>query len=263
MTSAVAAGCGSTNAGSRHEEKQPAAAAPALTEPEFYTYRVVAEYPHLTTSYTQGLQFIDGELWEGTGQHGESRLQRIDLATGRAEVVAELPRVEFGEGITVLGDKVWQLTWTNNVAHVYDRATGKKLKDVRYSGEGWGLTTDGQMLYMSDGSASIFRIDPETFERRSSFTVTVRGEPVNFLNELEWIDGRLWANVYTLDRIVIIDPGTGVVEGIVDLSGLLPDSEYTAKTDVLNGIAYDAEHGRIFVTGKYWSKLFEIELVKL
>ena len=236
--------------------------APAASEPVFYTYRVVAEHPHLTTSYTQGLQFIDGRMWEGTGQHGESKLQTVDLETGRAEVIAELPRSEFGEGITVLGDKVYQLTWTSNKVHIYDRATGAKIKDIRYSGEGWGLTTDGEVLYMSNGTSRIFRIDPETFARKSAFTVTLRGEPLNYLNELEWIDGKLWANVYTLDQIVIIDPASGVVEGVVDLRGLLPESEHTPSTDVLNGIAYDAEGQRIFVTGKNWSKLFEIELIK-
>ena len=257
---AVMAGCGNLGAGSRAEERRPETR--VVTEPEYYTYRIVAEYPHLAASYTQGLQFVDGELWEGTGQYGESRLQRVDLATGRAEVVAVLPDKEFGEGITVLGDKVYQLTWMNNTAHIYDRRTGAKLKDVRYSGEGWGLTTDGERLYMSNGSSRIFVVDPETFERKSSITVTVRGEPVNFINELEWIEGRLWANVYTLDRIVIIDPASGAVEGIVDLAGLLPASERTPKTDVLNGIAFDKEGGRIFVTGKYWSKLFEIEIIK-
>ena len=260
VAAAVMAACGNLGAGNRSAGE--AVPRSSVVEPRFYTYRVVAEYPHLTTSYTQGLQFVDGTMWEGTGQHGQSRLQRIDLETGRAEVVAELPQREFGEGITVLGDKVYQLTWTSNVAHIYDRATGRKLKDVRYSGEGWGLTSDGSVLYMSNGTSRIFRLDPATFERKSSFTVTVRGEPVNFLNELEWIEGRLWANVYTLDRIVIIDPASGAVEGIVDLAGLLPESERTPGTDVLNGIAYDKESGRIFVTGKNWSKLYEIELIE-
>ena len=239
---------------------KPAATAPP--EPEYYAVRVVAEHPHLTTSYTQGLQFIDGEMWEGTGQNGSSRLQRIDLSTGRAEIVAELPKQQFGEGITVLGDKVYQLTWTSNVAHIYDRASGRRLRSVRYAGEGWGLTTDGEILYMSNGSAQISRIDPESFERKSSFTVTLRGEPLDLLNELEWIDGKIWANIYTLDNIVIIDPSTGIVEGVIDLRGLLPESERTPSTDVLNGIAYDAATGRIFVTGKNWSKLYEIELIE-
>ena len=251
-------GCGGRTAAGTADMQT--AAVGRSVEPVFYTYRVVAEHPHLTTSYTQGLQFIDGQMWEGTGQHGESRLQKIDLTTGRATVVATLPRSEFGEGITVLGDRVYQLTWMNNVVHIYDRATGKRIKDIRYSGEGWGLTTDGEMLYMSNGSSRITRLDPDSFSRRSAITVTLRGEPINYLNELEWIDGRIWANVYTLDQILVINPQTGVVEGVVDLRGLLPESERTPSTDVLNGIACDPETGRIFVTGKNWSKIFEIEI---
>ncbi|MBP3483198.1 MAG: glutaminyl-peptide cyclotransferase [Alistipes sp.] len=237
-------------------------AGPTAAEPARYSYRVTASHPHLTTSYTQGLQYIDGVMWEGTGQNGRSRLQKIDLHTGKADVVAELPHSEFGEGIAVLNGEIFQLTWTSNIAHVYDLATGRKLRDVHYTGEGWGLTTDGERLYMSNGSERIFRIDPKTFEREGSITVTVNGEPVRYLNELEWIDGKIWANVYTTDFIVIINPDTGIVEGIVDLQGLLPASETTPETDVLNGIAYDAADKRIFVTGKNWSRLFEIELTE-
>lgn len=225
-----------------------------------YGYKVVAEHPHLATSYTQGLQYADGTMWEGTGLHGESRLQTIDLATGGAEVVAVLPESEFGEGITLLGDRIYQLTWTNNVAHIYDRATGRKVADKRYSGEGWGLTTDGTKLYMSNGTDRLHILDPATFERKGSVSVTFEGRPLPYLNELEWIEGRIWANIYTTDSIAIIDPATGIVEGIVDLAGLLPESERTPDTDVLNGIAYDAEGGRIFVTGKNWSKIYEIEI---
>ena len=235
---------------------------PAAPQPKHYTYRVKAVYAHDTSSYTQGLQFVGGELWEGTGLHGLSTLRRTDLETGRTVVVAELPRSEFGEGITVLGDRVYQLTWTSNVAHVYDRTTGRKLADRRYTGEGWGLTTDGRKLYMSNGTDRIYRLDPDSFEREASVSVSFEGRPVPYLNELEWIDGRLWANVYTSDEIVIIDPATGFVEGVVDLAGLLPDEERTPETDVLNGIAYDAERGRILVTGKNWSKLFEIEIIE-
>lgn len=237
---------------------------PATTiTPKYYTYEVVASYPHLTTSYTQGLQYADGVMWEGTGQHGSSRLQRIDLATGKADIVAELPESDFGEGITLLGEKIYQLTWTSNKAYVYDRNSGHRIKIMRYSGEGWGLTTDGTQLYMTDGSARLSTIDPETFKRTASVTVTHEGRPVQLLNELEWIEGKIWANVYTTEKIVIIDPATGVVEGVVDLAGILPDSEVTPSTDVLNGIAYDKDAKRIFVTGKNWSKLFEIKLIEL
>ncbi len=230
-------------------------------EPVQYGYRVKAEYPHLRSSYTQGLQFVDGELWEGTGEWGESVLQKVDLQSGKADVLARLLKSEFGEGITVLGDTVYQLTWTNNTVHIYNRK-GEWQKDVRYPGEGWGLTSDGKSLYMSDGTERIFRVNPATFKREATLVVTMRGEAVQYLNELEWIDGKIWANVYTTDYILIINPESGVVEGVVDFSGLLPDKEQRRDTDVFNGIAYDEATGRIFVTGKRWPKLFEVEIVK-
>ena len=235
----------------------------ATVEPKEYTYRIVATYPHSTTAYTQGLFYSDGVLWEGTGQHGGSVVQKIDLATGKTQVLGKLPRSEFGEGIARIGDKLYQLTWQSNTAHVYDLAKGfEKIRNHRYPGEGWGLTTDGGKLYMSNGSANIYTVDPETFRREKHTTVTYKGAPVEYLNELEWIDGKIWANVYTTDQIVIIDPATGIVEGVVDLTGILPESEVSETTDVLNGIAYDAETKRIFVTGKNWSKLFEIEIIE-
>ena len=233
------------------------------TEPKQYTYNVKAVYPHPAGRYTQGLQYTGGRLWEGTGMRGESAIYSTDLETGSTETFAESPRSEFGEGITILGERLYQLTWTDNKAHVYDLRTGRRVREFRYKDEGWGLTTDGRKLYMSNGTSRIWRIDPETFNREGSMEVTLRGEPVEFLNELEWIDGRIWANVYTTDAIVIIDPATGIVEGVVDLRGLLPDEDRTEDTDVLNGIAYDAEGGRIFVTGKRWNKIFEIELKEL
>lgn len=227
-----------------------------------YTYIVRATYPHAETSYTQGLHYANGILWEGTGQNGHSVLQKIDLLSGSTEVVARLPRTDFGEGITALDGKIYQLTWQSNKAYVYDAATGKLLREHRYPGEGWGLTTDGQKLYLSDGTARIYTVEPEGFKRTGSITVTLRGEPVHYLNELEWIDGKIWANVYTTDLIVMIDPATGIVEGIIDLSGILPDTDKTPATDVLNGIAYDASTGRIFVTGKNWKRLFEIAITE-
>ncbi len=254
LVAALLAACGSGTA----RAKRPV---PDRTvEPVAYTYRVKAVYPHATDAYTQGLQFADGLLWEGTGQNGASQLTKTDLATGRTTVVARLPRTDFGEGITLLDGKVYQLTWQSNKAYVYDAATGRELGTFRYAGEGWGLTTDGSKLYMSDGSENIHIVDPSNFRRTGRITATLRGEPVRLLNELEWIDGRIWANVYTTDYILVIDPATGIVEGIVDLTGLLPDTDRTPDTDVLNGIARDAATGRIFVTGKNWPKLFEIEI---
>ena len=255
------AACGSGTAGAKRPAGD-AAAVQAAVEPTIYTYRVVNTYPHPTDAYTQGLQFADGLLWEGTGQNGQSRLTKTDLATGRTTEVARLPRTDFGEGITLLDGKVYQLTWLSNKAYVFDAQTGRELETFRYAGEGWGLTTDGTKLYMSDGSESIHVVDPATFKREGRLTVTCRGEAVRLLNELEWIDGRIWANVYLSDAILIIHPGTGVVEGIIDLAGLLPEAEYRPETDVLNGIACDSATGRIFVTGKNWPKLFEIEILR-
>lgn len=236
--------------------------APAAPEPREYTYRVVASYPHDTAAYTQGLQYADGLLWEGTGEYGRSELRTTDLATGRVRTVSRLPQGEFGEGIALLDSLVYQLTWESNTCHVYRRATGEKLRDFRYPGEGWGLATDGRQLYLSNGSADIYTIDPATFRRTGSRTVTYKGAPVRFLNELEWIEGRLWANVYTTDGILMIDPATGVAEGLLDLTGLLPESERTPATDVLNGIAYDPAAKRIFVTGKRWPKIYQIEVIE-
>lgn len=232
-----------------------------VVEPTQYGYVVKKVYPHSTSSYTQGLQYVDGVLWEGTGEWGKSVLQKVDLESGKCEVLSRLPKSEFGEGITVLGDKVYQLTWTNNVAHVYD-LNGKLLKNERYPGEGWGLTSDGKMLYMSDGSTYIYKVNPETFKREGKITVTLRGHAIEYINELEWIEGKIWANVYTTHEILIINPETGVVEGVVSFADLLKQEDVTDQTDVFNGIAYDKEQKRIFVTGKNWNKLYEVEVVK-
>ena len=236
-------------------------ATPQAVEPLFYTYEVVAEYPHLRTSYTQGLQFVDGELWEGTGEYGNSRILRSDLVTGKILASHANPKEEFGEGIALLGDKIYQLTWLNGKMHIYDRKSLRHLATHTYKGEGWGLTTDGEKLYMSDGSNYIRILNPETMKQEGRFGVTLRGESLQYLNELEWIDGKIWANVYTTDHIVIINPENGVVEGVINLSGILPEKERDSRTDVLNGIAYDKATKRIFVTGKNWSKLFEIRVI--
>ena len=230
-------------------------------EPILYNYQVVAEYPHNPSSFTQGLQYIDGELWEGTGEYGRSRLMRTELTSGKILESKANSKDEFGEGITVLGDKVYQITWLEGKMHIYDRKTMKHLSTHRYKGEGWGLTTDGEKLYMSDGTHAIRIINPATMKQERLIGVTLRGESLTHLNELEWIDGKIWANIYTTDYIAIINPENGVVEGVIRLSGLLPESERTPKTDVLNGIAYDAVAKRIFVTGKNWSRLYEIKLI--
>ena len=241
--------------------RQKSSNTPAVARAQVAEVEVVNVYEHQTDAYTQGLQFVDGLMWEGTGNYGESRLQYTDLSTGKSTVVATLPAEHFGEGITLLGDKIYQLTWQNGVMHIYDRKTLRQIDQRKYKGEGWGLTTDGESLYMSDGTPDIRVLDPQSLALKRRIAVTCNGESLPYLNELEWIDGKIWANVYTLDQIVIIDPKSGVVETIVDLRGLLPQSEYTVTTDVLNGIAYDSATKRIFVTGKNWSKLFEIRLL--
>ena len=235
---------------------------PQVVQPVEYSYKVKNIYPHSTNSYTQGLQYVDGVMWEGTGEYGHSEINTYALGDEKPQTKLKVPRNEFGEGITLLGDKLYQLTWESNVWHVYDVATGKKLRDFRYAGEGWGLTSDGEKLYMSNGTANIYKLNPETFSREGTITVTLRGEPIRFINELEWIDGKIWANVYTSDRVLIIDPKTGVAEGMIDFTGLLQSEDIKGDTDVLNGIAYDAATKRIFVTGKRWNKLFEVEIVK-
>ncbi|MFI3286565.1 MAG: glutaminyl-peptide cyclotransferase [Rikenellaceae bacterium] len=231
-------------------------------EPTYYGYQVEATYPHKTDSYTQGLIYTQGRLLEGTGQVGESRLLEVDLASGETELIAELGGSHFGEGITILGDTLYQLTWITNRLFMYNATSGKKIGEKIYAGEGWGITTDGKKLYMSDGTSVLTVRNPQTFEIEKRVLVKINDEPLEYLNELEWIDGKIWANVYTLDQIVIINPESGVVEGVVDLTGILADEEKTPTTDVLNGIAYDAEGDRIFVTGKNWSKLFEIKIIK-
>ena len=254
VATAVVVACGS--------QTQKSASVPQVVQPVEYSYVIKNVYPHSPKSYTQGLQFVDGVMWEGTGEYGRSEINTYTLGDEKPQTQITLPRSEFGEGITLLGDKLYQLTWESHVCHVYDVATGKKLCDFRYAGEGWGLTSDGEKLFMSNGSANIYKLNPETFSREATITVTLRGEPVRFINELEWIDGKIWANVYTTDRVLIIDPKTGVVEGMIDFTGLLKEEDVSDNTDVFNGIAYDATTKRIFVTGKNWNKLFEVEIVK-
>lgn len=245
----------------KRERATVTAAVREYVEPQHYTYRVVAVYPHSTSAYTQGLVWDSGRLLEGTGQYGQSELRRVRL-DGRVEQNMRMDEKYFGEGITLLNGKIYQLTWMEGEAFVYDMDNFGLLKSFRYSGEGWGLTTDGEWLYMSNGSDKIFVLDPDTFARKRVISVMSGRRRVTSLNELEWIDGRIWANVYMTDTVVIIDPATGNVTGVVDFSKLLSPSDITPSTDVLNGIAYDPETGRIFVTGKNWNKLFEVEIVE-
>ncbi|MBO5881993.1 MAG: glutaminyl-peptide cyclotransferase [Alistipes sp.] len=226
-----------------------------------YDYRVVNTYPHSAASYTQGLQYIDGVMWEGTGREGKSHLQRIDLTTGKCDIVASLPKSEFGEGITHHNGRIYQLTWTEERAYVYD-TNGNKIKTIPYRGEGWGITSDGEHLYMSDGSSAIRTVNPETFATESLINVTLNNMTLDLINELEWIDGSLWANIYLADIIVEIDPQNGCVIGYVDLSPLRTLLENNPEAEVLNGIAYNASNDNLYVTGKDWNRLFEIEIYK-
>ncbi len=254
FTALLAVACSSRpRSGSAQPLAQPA-------EAKNYGLRVINNYPHDPKNYTQGFLFTEGEIWEGTGQHGESRLVRYTLGEERPVEVAKLPRSEFGEGISILGGELFQLTWMNNTAHVYDLQTGREQRTLRYLGEGWGLTSDGEKLYLSDGSSNLYRIDGAKFERERTIPVSLNGEPLEMLNELEWINGRIWANIYLTDQIAIIHPETGVVEGLIDCRGLLPEEARTPNTDVLNGIAYDAEGDRILLTGKNWPRIYEVTI---
>ena len=225
-----------------------------------YKVKVVREYPHDVTSYTQGLFFYRDSLYESTGQWGESTFRTVDLETGKALSRMDFSRQYFIEGSMFFGDNLYILTWTNNLVFLYDAATRKYKATVAYPREGWGLTTDGKQLIASDGSSFLYFMDADLNVLRRQ-RVTMDGKSVRYLNELEYIDGKVWANVYTTDTIVIIDPDNGQVEATVDCRGLLPYRERTADTDVLNGIAVDKD-GRIFLTGKYWPKMYEIELIK-
>ena len=229
--------------------------------PKRYGIEVVKEYAHDTGAYTQGLFFHKGQLFESTGQFGESSMRKVDLHTGKVTKKLSFSRKYFAEGSVVLGDNLYILTWTNKVAFIYDAATLDYKQTYSYPREGWGLTTDGKQLIASDGTSRLFFLSPE-FKLQKSITVKLNGRPVRYLNELEWIDGRIWANVYTTDMIVIINPSSGEVEATVNCGGLLPDKLRKPDTDVLNGIAVDAE-GRIYLTGKNWPRLYEVKLVPL
>ena len=258
---ALAVSCGGRGTAKRAAAAPAAPQAPvSFREPAEYTYRVKAVYPHDTGAYTQGLFWLDGYLYEGTGQNGRSELRRVEPATGRVLQRVGLERKYFGEGIAYLGGKIYQLTWVAGRAFVYDAEDFRPLRSFVYDGEGWGLTTDGEYLYMSDGSDKIYVRDAENFGVVRTLQVTAKGRPVDMLNELEWIEGRIWANLYLYAQVVVIDPQTGEVTGVVDFEGLQEPSDRTPETDVFNGIAYDAASGDIYVTGKNWNKLYKVEI---
>lgn len=227
-----------------------------------YKLQVVETLPHDTRSYTQGLFFHNGELYESCGQYGSSSFRKVELRTGKDLRRLNFDSRYFVEGSCTLGDFLYILTWQERKCFVYDINTFKYLGELYNPREGWGLTTNGKDLILSDGTPYIYFLDPQTFAVRSSRKVTMAGKPLTFLNELEYINGQIWANVYTHDYIVIIDPATGNVTGRIDCKGLLPNSLRKPTTDVLNGIACNPATGEIYLTGKYWPKMYKVKLVE-
>jgi glutamine cyclotransferase len=226
-----------------------------------YGYQIQHVYPHDPDAFTQGLEYVDGVLYEGTGLNGKSSIRKVALETGKVLQKRDVSPEHFGEGITVWKNDLIELTWKSHVAFVYDRATFQPKKQFAYAGEGWGLTHDGTNLIMSDGTDELRVLDPVTFAERRRIKVTAAGAPLRELNEVEVVKGEIFANVWQTDYVARIAPDTGKVVGYIDLRGLLTATE-RARTDVLNGIAYDEAHDRLFITGKLWPKIFEIKLVK-
>ncbi|PKV12126.1 glutamine cyclotransferase [Xanthomonas prunicola] len=227
-------------------------------------YTVVRTYPHDTTAFTEGLFYLDGHLYESTGELGQSSVRKVDLDTGKVLQQANTPPPFYGEGIVAWKDRLIQLTWRNQRGFVYDLATLAPRTQFTYSGEGWALTSDDHQFYMSDGTASIRRLDPQSLKQIGTIKVTARGKPLDNLNELEWVKGELLANVWLTTRIARIDPANGKVIAWIDLKALVPDPDTLTDptNDVLNGIAYDAKHDRLFVTGKRWPMIYEIKLAQ-
>lgn len=223
-------------------------------------YRIAQTYPHDATSFTQGLFWDDGHLYEGTGQYGRSRIARLDLQTGKAVAQTKLPSDQFGEGITRWQDQIIGVTWQGGVGHRWQIKDLKRVGTFRYEGEGWGLTMVGDSLVLSDGTPELRFLDPATMKEQKRVTVRFGSRPLPMVNELETIDGEIWANVWMTDMIVRIDPASGNIKSWVDLSGLKEAAGASGSDSVLNGIAWDATKKRLFVTGKYWPKLYEITL---
>jgi glutamine cyclotransferase len=238
-----------------------AVAARARATVPVYDYEIVHVFPHDPEAFTEGLFYLNGFLYESTGLEGHSSIRKVRLQTGEVLERHEIPGEYFGEGIVNWGSRLIELTWQSHVGFVYDLKTFKPLKDFHYEGEGWALTQDGTQIFMSDGTSTLRILNPNTLLPAGMLPVTLDGKPVERLNELEWVKGEIFANVWQTNWILRIDPRDGRVVGIVDMRGLLPAEDTVAgKTDVLNGIAYDAQRDRLFVTGKNWPKLFEIRL---
>ena len=235
----------------------------AVNEPPIptYTYKVVHTYPHDPNAFTEGLFYLNGYLYESTGLEGHSTIRKERLETGEVVLSHELPAEYFGEGITYWGNRLIGLTWKSQIGFVYNLQTFAVESHFQYPGEGWALTRNDHEIIMSDGTAQLRVLDPKTLHEVRRIRVTAQGRPVDQLNEVEWFQGTILANIWQTDRIARIDPNTGAIVAWIDLTGLLPVSDrIPGHTDVLNGIAYDAAGGRLFVTGKMWPKLFEIRI---
>jgi glutaminyl-peptide cyclotransferase len=228
---------------------------------ETYTYSIVHVYPHDTDAFTEGLVFNQGSLFESTGLKGQSSLRQVDLDSGRIIREYNLPGHYFGEGITIYNDTIIQLTYQSHIGFVYDLNNFMFLRDFSYPTEGWGLTQDGHHLIMSDGTSNLTFLDPQTFKITGSLPISDNGVSVDKINALAYINGEVYANIWLTDKIAIINLLSGKVDGWIDLTGLLQTQKYSGKVDVLNGIAYDSQADRIFVTGKWWPYLFQIKLV--
>jgi len=233
----------------------------AASGPPVFGYKIVNVYPHDPSAFTQGLIYEGGHLYEGTGLYGKSTLRKVELKTGKVLKLLPLPPDYFGEGLTSWKGDLIQLTWREGKGFVYERESFRLLREFSYPTEGWGITHDDTHLIMSDGSSSLYFLDPRTFAQVRKMEVLDRGTPVSGLNELEYVKGKIYANIWSSERIAIISPETGRVEGWIDLTGLSGSMGHPQKIDVLNGIAYDRDKDRLFITGKLWPRLFEIKLV--
>jgi glutamine cyclotransferase len=259
LTSFIAGGCKNTSP----DNEANVSPVNMVPPPATINYNIMAVYPHDTTAFTEGLQWINNSLYEGTGLEGQSKLMKVNINSGKAEKSLSIDPALFGEGITVLNNKIYQLTYTTHNVFVYDASTFKKLGEFTWPREGWGMTTDGKDLIISTGDSNLYFVDPDTFKEKNIVGVTDNNGPVGNINELEYVDGMVYANIYQTDYIVKIDPASGRIVGKLNLSGLLNKSNKPynpASVDVLNGIAYNPEKKTFYITGKNWPALFELQL---
>lgn len=246
------------------EPKEPQAEViPAVPEPLVQTlsYEILNTFPHDPTCYTQGLVIEDGVFYESCGLYGQSSLRKVEPASGVVQAESDLSANYFAEGLVLLDGKLYQLTWQENTGFVYGASTLEPISTFHYQTQGWGLTTDGSALILSDGSNTLYWLDPGSMQVLRQVNVSYQGQPVEYLNELEYINGTLFANIYLTDTIVAIDPKDGRVISLIDLTGLRPEQNLTMQGEVLNGIAYDDQNDKLYVTGKNWPNLYEIRLV--